>query len=225
LALSKCALRALHSTTGSCDSIRPYPNEIIDNFLFPANRWQAQCKEVVQHLGITHIVNATLDVDNAFEADGVKYFNAKLPDKPDAKIAQFFDAAYAFIAHAERETTAAGRPCRVLVHCTQGVSRSATLVILYVMRAYHWSLAQAFNFTRSGRGVVVPNEGFLHELLREEWRLFHNKCSVTEGELDQLVSGCLPSGGGRLRRCWTRPPRTASAASCEPCTADGHIML
>jgi protein-tyrosine phosphatase len=220
LALSKCALRALHSTTGSCDSIRPYPNEIIDNFLFPANRWQAQCKEVVQHLGITHIVNATLDVDNAFEADGVKYFNAKLPDKPDAKIAQFFDAAYAFIAHAERETTAAGRPCRVLVHCTQGVSRSATLVILYVMRAYHWSLAQAFNFTRSGRGVVVPNEGFLHELLREEWRLFHNKCSVTEGELDQLVSGCLPSRPARLMQ-----RRRSSSSLLDPASKDGQCCV
>ncbi|KAG7386744.1 Serine/threonine/tyrosine-interacting-like protein 1 [Phytophthora pseudosyringae] len=180
-----------------------YPNEIADNFLFLGNMWQAQCKQVVQHLGITHVVNATRKVDNVFENDGVNYLNAKLADKPDENIAQFFNAAYEFIAQAQRSTTAEGKPCRVLVHCTQGISRSATLVILYVMRAHHWSLAQAFNFVRSGRGVVVPNEGFLRALMKEERRLFHNKCSVAEDELDLLTSGCLPSRPARLQ------PRTS----------------
>ncbi|KAE8969085.1 hypothetical protein PR001_g5338 [Phytophthora rubi] len=189
-----------------------YPNEIIDNFLFLGNMWQAQCKQVVQHLGITHVVNATLDIGNVFEQDGVKYFNAKLPDKPEANIARFFNAAFEFIAEAERSNAADGKPCRVLVHCTQGISRSATLVILYVMRAYHWSLAQAFNFTRSGRGVVVPNEGFLRALMREERRLFHGKCSVTKDELDLVVSGGLPSRPARLLRR-TSPQLELSAAS------------
>lgn len=177
-----------------------YPNEIVDNFLFLGNMWQAQCKQVFQDLGITHVVNATRKVDNVFEKDGVKYFNAKLDDKPDANITQFFNSTYEFIALAQRSTTADGKPCRVLVHCTHGISRSATLVIVYVMRAYHWSLAQAFNFVRSGRGVVVPNEGFLRALQREEKRLLHNKCSVTEGELDLLASGSLPSQPARLQR-------------------------
>ncbi|ETP54075.1 hypothetical protein F442_01122 [Phytophthora nicotianae P10297] len=177
-----------------------YPNEIVDNFLFLGNMWQAQCKQVFQDLGITHVVNATRKVDNVFEKDGVKYFNAKLDDKPDENITQFFNSTYQFITQAQRSTTADGRPCRVLVHCTHGISRSATLVIVYVMRTYHWSLAQAFNFVRSGRGVVVPNEGFLRALLREERRLFHNKCSVTEDELDLLTSGSLPSQPARLQR-------------------------
>ncbi|CEG47137.1 dual specificity [Plasmopara halstedii] len=170
-----------------------YPNEIVDSFLFLGNMWQAQCKQVVQHLGITHVVNATRKVDNVFENEGVKYFNARLADKPDAKISKFFDAACEFIAQAQRSTTVDGKPCRVLVHCTQGISRSSTLVIVYIMRAYYWSLAQAFNFVHSGRGVVVPNQGFLRVLLQEERRLFHNKCSVAEDELDQLTSGFYPS--------------------------------
>ncbi|KAF4318016.1 hypothetical protein JM18_007355 [Phytophthora kernoviae] len=165
-----------------------YPNEIIDRFLFLGNMWQAQSKQVFQDLGITHVVNATLDVGNVFEDDGVKYFNAKLLDKPEANITQFFEAACQFIAEASQSTTADGKPCRVFVHCTQGISRSATLVIVYVMRVYHWSLAQAFNFTRSGRGVIIPNEGFLRALVEEERRLFRHKCSVTEDELELLVS-------------------------------------
>lgn len=189
-----------------------YPNEIIDNFLFLGNMWQAQSKQVFEDLGITHVVNATLDVGNVFERDGIRYFNAKLPDKPEADITRFFDGAFRFIAQAEKATTPDGRPCRVFVHCTQGISRSATLVILYVMRAFQWSLAQAFNFTRSGRGVVVPNEGFLRALLREERRLFGHKFSVTEDELDQLVSGCVPSRPARA--VCGAPEQEGGAAQC-----------
>ncbi|OWZ09044.1 Dual specificity phosphatase [Phytophthora megakarya] len=194
-----------------------YPNEIVDNFLFLGNMWQAQCKQVIQHLGITHVVNATRKVDNVFQKDGVKYFNAKLADKPEENIAQFFNALFEFIAQAERSKTANGKRCRVLVHCTQGISRSATLVTLYVMRAYHYSLAQAFNFVRSGRGVVVPNEGFLRALLREERRLFNNKSSVTVEELDLLTSGNLPSRPARLQRRTSPILETAASRDSQCC--------
>ncbi|KAG1696559.1 hypothetical protein DVH05_018252 [Phytophthora capsici] len=194
-----------------------YPNEIIGNFLFLGNMWQAQCKQVIQHLGITHVVNATRKVENIFANDGVKYFNAKLADKPEENISQFFNAVYEFISQAQRSTTTDGKPCRVLVHCTQGISRSATLVILFVMRAYHWSLAQAFNFVRSGRGVVVPNEGFLCALMKEERRMFHGKCSVTEDELDLLTSGCLPSRPARLQRRSSRPLELVSSSKDGQC--------
>ncbi|KAK1941876.1 putative rhodanese domain-containing dual specificity protein phosphatase [Phytophthora citrophthora] len=194
-----------------------YPNEIIGNFLFLGNMWQAQCKQVIQHLGITHVVNATRKVENVFAEDGVKYFNAKLADKPEENIAQYFNAAYEFISQAQRSTASDGKPCRVLVHCTQGISRSATLVILFVMRAYHWSLAQAYNFVRSGRGVVVPNEGFLRALMKEERRIFHNKCSVTEDELDLLTSGCLPSRPARLQRRSSRSLELVSSSKDGQC--------
>ncbi|KAL3663615.1 hypothetical protein V7S43_011501 [Phytophthora oleae] len=194
-----------------------YPNEVIGNFLFLGNMWQAQCKQVIQHLGITHVVNATRKVENVFANDGIKYFNAKLADKPDENISQFFNAAYEFISQAQRSTTPDGKPCRVLVHCTQGISRSATLVILFVMRAYHWSLAQAFNFVRSGRGVVVPNEGFFRALMKEERRMFHNKCSVTEDELDLLTSGCLPSRPARLQRRTSRSLEVGSSSKDGQC--------
>lgn len=170
-----------------------YPNEIVEDFLYLGNMWQAGCKQVIDHLHITHVVNATLDVGNVFEADGVKYHEVKLRDAPDADIAQFFDSTFAFISEAKRSCDAQGRPCRVLVHCTQGISRSATLVIMYVMRAYDWSLAQAFNFTRSGRGVVMPNDGFVRALMAEERRLHHDKFSVTEADVDTLLSGDLPN--------------------------------
>lgn len=163
-----------------------YPNEILEGFLFLGNMWHAQSKQVMSHLGITHVVNASLDVGNTFESDGVKYFNVTIKDRPDADIASFFDAAFRFIESAKR--TQHGR---VLVHCTQGISRSATLVIMYLMRANNWSLVTAVNFAMASRGVVYPNQGFVKSLMLEEFRLYKGN-SITLDEVDTMLQNQIP---------------------------------
>lgn len=109
--------------------------------------WHAQSQQVIQHLGITHIVNATLDMGNVFQEKGILYHEIK--DKVEVDITPYFDSTYAFIESAKRRQHG-----RVLVHCTQGISRSATLVIMYLMRAHHWSLVTAANYALRNRGVV-----------------------------------------------------------------------
>lgn len=163
-----------------------YPNEILEGFLFLGNMWHAQSKQVVSHLGITHIVNASLDVGNTFENEGVKYLNVTIKDRPEADISSYFDAAYRFIESAKR--TQHGR---VLVHCTQGISRSATLVIMYLMRANNWSLVTAVNFAMASRGVVYPNQGFIKSLMLEEFRLYKGN-SITPDEVDTMLQNLIP---------------------------------
>ncbi|ETI56246.1 hypothetical protein F442_01121 [Phytophthora nicotianae P10297] len=163
-----------------------YPNEILEGFLFLGNMWHAQSKQVMSHLGITHVVNASLDVGNTFESDGVKYLNVTIKDRPEADIGSYFDAAYRFIESAKR--TQHGR---VLVHCTQGISRSATLVIMYLMRANNWSLVTAVNFAMASRGVVYPNQGFVKSLMVEEFRLYKGN-SITPDEVDTMLQNLIP---------------------------------
>lgn len=163
-----------------------YPNEILEGFLFLGNMWHAQSKQVIQHLGITHVVNASLDVDNVFATEGVQYKAVKIKDRPESDIGAFFDSTFEFIESAKR--THHGR---VLVHCTQGISRSATLVIMYLMRANNWSLVTAVNFAMASRGVVYPNEGFFRSLMAEEFRLYKGN-SITQEEVDLLLQHQIP---------------------------------
>jgi hypothetical protein len=51
-------------------------------------------------------------------------------------------------------------PTAVLVHCGAGVSRSATLVMMYLMRSKHWSAQAAKDWVTAARSVACPNDGF-----------------------------------------------------------------
>ena len=53
---------------------------------------------------------------------------------------------------------------RVLVHCAMGRSRSATMIIMYLMMKFQLSMDHALDITKIRRDVVDPNEGFLDQL-------------------------------------------------------------
>lgn len=59
---------------------------------------------------------------------------------------------------------------KVLVHCVVGVSRSATLVLAYLMLRQQMSLRQAVIAVRQHRWVF-PNRGFLHQLCQLDQKL------------------------------------------------------
>lgn len=54
----------------------------------------------------------------------------------------------------------------VLVHCMAGVSRSASMVIAYIMRKQRKSYQEAFAIAKERRAKVNPNEGFVVQLLK-----------------------------------------------------------
>ena len=54
---------------------------------------------------------------------------------------------------------------RVFVHCFAGVSRSATIVIAYLMKEHGLSFSAAFKFVKNKRCFINPNEGFRRQLV------------------------------------------------------------
>lgn len=59
----------------------------------------------------------------------------------------------------------------VLVHCHVGVSRSATLVLAYLMLKQNLTLVDAICAVKENRGVI-PNRGFLRQLIKLDSQLF-----------------------------------------------------
>jgi hypothetical protein len=58
---------------------------------------------------------------------------------------------------------------RVLVHCYAGVSRSATVVLSYLLKYEGMSLRQAWEHVQQRRPIINPNAGFVAHL-----KLFEN---------------------------------------------------
>lgn len=78
-------------------------------------------------------------------------------DRPSWNIAVYFDQAAKFIDDAIRSGG------KVFVHCVVGISRSATLVIAYLIICRGMNAAEALTHTFKQRRVF-PNIGFLHHL-------------------------------------------------------------
>ncbi|KAJ8286133.1 hypothetical protein GJAV_G00034910 [Gymnothorax javanicus] len=63
---------------------------------------------------------------------------------------------------------------KILVHCAVGVSRSATLVLAYLMIREHMTLVDAIKTVNDRRGII-PNRGFLRQLLQLDRTLHGNR--------------------------------------------------
>lgn len=137
-------------------------NEIIPK-LFISGENYFDDKITHDALGIKSIINATEEVSNAFEEDPeYRYLTFKIRDVPNENIYKCFDVSYDFIS---REL-ANGRS--VLVHCAAGVSRSATIVMAYIMKLKNMSAKDAYRFVKNKRCVVEPNMGFYQQLEKYE---------------------------------------------------------
>jgi atypical dual specificity phosphatase len=75
---------------------------------------------------------------------------------------------------------------RVLVHCVQGMSRSASVVLAYLMSRERKTFKQAWEHVTALRPVVKPNPGFIIQLLELEKILF--------GETSMSFTDIYPEG-------------------------------
>lgn len=140
---------------------------------------------ILGSLGITHIVNATVDEPNFFE-DAFIYHRIPLYDKPNERFSPYLDEFIEFINAAHKD---AGT---VAVHCMEGISRSVTLVLAYRILQERLSLGKAFAEMRLVRPQAEPNPGFLQELRELEKKILGK--IVTNERLTPLDYGVLDEG-------------------------------
>jgi len=154
------AERLLHQYSSTASELLPWL--YLSGEIPPCNQ------ETIQRLDIRVIINCAGEVvPNAFESGfnqgerHVSYLTLCLRDGPFEDVFSLFYRVIQAIEAARRNGGAA------LIHCHQGVSRSATFAIAYLMWAGGLSFACAYNYTRTIREVVSPNAGFLCQLV--EW--------------------------------------------------------
>ncbi|XP_063235066.1 dual specificity protein phosphatase MPK-4, partial [Bacillus rossius redtenbacheri] len=135
----------------------------IEEGLWLGNLTAATNVEVLQSHRIDHIV--TVDScplpKKITMLPGVNTMYIQVTDLPREDLLTYFEETFEFIKEGQAKGV-------VLVHCYFGVSRSATIVIAYVMKKYQLSFADAFERVKAQRQYVGPNPGFQSQL-----RLYH----------------------------------------------------
>lgn len=106
---------------------------------------------------ITHIVNVATGIANAFPTK-YEYLNIALLDVPETNIREVFSRTNAFIQQA-----LANHGC-VLVHCNAGISRSASIILAYLLGIQDMNYEDAYRLLKTARSNIRPNDGFVRQL-------------------------------------------------------------
>ncbi len=131
-----------------------YPNIFLGS-IFAANN-----KKWLKDNNITYILSL---VNPGNKIDGINYqiYN-KINDTPEQDILHIFGECFKFIDNALINNS------KILIHCYAGISRSATILIGYLIYKLNMSFDDISNHIIKKRKIVHPNYGFYQQLKKFE---------------------------------------------------------
>lgn len=163
-----------HSFWKELESFLDHTPTLVVPGLYLGNACHAANWNLLQTLGISSILNVTDEISNYFEGNSeIQYKRIPILDDSQADISEFLEPAYHFLAEkiqAFQENKKSGKGeagGATLVHCFMGSSRSASIVIYYLMRSSGLTMDQALNQVKTLRPIVNLNTRFLAPLVQQ----------------------------------------------------------
>ncbi|MEI6790697.1 MAG: dual specificity protein phosphatase family protein, partial [Myxococcaceae bacterium] len=138
-----------------------YPNEILKDQLY-LGAIEHLNKDILRDLGVSQVVNCANDeyvmqAANELLRHGLTMHNLFLDDANNQAIDL---RSAALIVHG-----AISAGLRVMINCRQGISRSATVTLAYLILHQNMSLLEALGLVREKRPKIGPNPGFMSQLV------------------------------------------------------------
>ncbi|KAI8932282.1 hypothetical protein NX059_010479 [Plenodomus lindquistii] len=139
--------------------------------------------DLIAAAGITHVLSV-IDYDPLLQEkfQHLKHYHIRADDHPNADLLQYFEDGVRYIDCALSGKSKGGggeegEKGGVFVHCAMGKSRSATLVVAYLMWKYGMDATSALEQLCEGRPVCDPNPGF-----KEQLEVWGRMCKVESRE-------------------------------------------
>ena len=133
------------------------PSTIIDG-LYLGNIYNAADLNTLKNLEITYVVNVSKNISNYFP-DKFTYFNIKIDD---INSESFQDDLIELVNDMHKLINEENK--KIFVHCLMGSSRSATVILLYMMKYLDLELDVAYNKLKEIRPTINVNTTFMNQL-------------------------------------------------------------
>jgi len=143
-------------------------SEIIPGLLYVGSDLVARNYDELKSKGITHVVNCAGDRCLNYFPDKFTYLTYYLKDSKTENIECLFYEVIEFIESVKKQGG------RTFIHCIQGVSRSVTMCLSYLMFKEKITFEEGCSRVRDLRGVSNPNMGFTVQLLQWYKRLYES---------------------------------------------------
>ena len=127
-------------------------------FIYLGSYRNACDKKEINNLNISYVLNCAIECYDHYPKN-IKYCHLKINDLPYFNILPFLNKATDFIEEARKNNK------NILVHCQLGISRSTTCVIAYMIKYMNYDCFDALEFIKKKRKQVMPNNGFIEQLI------------------------------------------------------------
>jgi hypothetical protein len=131
-------------------------NQIIDG-LWLGSLESSYDRETLKKKGITHIISVLAGYEPPFPED-FNYLVINALDNQSSNLIDVFNDTSDFISDAFCNNG------NVLVHCAYGRSRSATIIVAFLIDSFGMYVDTAINLLQSKRPIVEPNPNYVNQL-------------------------------------------------------------
>jgi len=154
-------------------SLSPFSGDRVDEYVFISGYIKACDEAFIRKNNITRVLKLFKDTfdypGGAYRHPGVYYMIVPAEDRSDFLIEKYFADCYQFIKKGLSNNE------RILIHCHAGVSRAATIVLMYLMTIQNFTLKDAYYHLKKIRPVINPNSGFIHQLEKLENKMIESE--------------------------------------------------
>ena len=126
---------------------------ILDN-IYLGDVSAAENEDYLKSYNISLVINCAIDYISDYK--DLKALELKLYDYDGEVLFPKFEYAYKIIKQYKKTN--------ILIHCIAGASRSASLVIFYIMKEKKWNYDKSFEYVQKIRNCIDLNLGFIRQL-------------------------------------------------------------
>lgn len=134
-----------------------FTGSLIINNIYLGNIYDAYDINTLKNLEINNVLSAVIGFNDIYDSS-INHLSLNLIDNETQNIIHYFDISNHFIDNIIQKKQ------KILIHCIAGRSRSATLLIAYLIYKYKYSVNDAIKLLKEKRNIVEPNQNFINQL-------------------------------------------------------------